>query len=219
MSVKFAQWFFKLAFRLLSRLDVRGIENIPSSGPYILAANHMSRTDPPLLFIFFGGENVTGFVAAKYRNNLFFSQMVKFGNPIYIRRGEVDRGALDKAVQSLKGGMVFGMSPEGTRSRVGALIRGKTGIAFIADQAQVPILPVVITGTESVFKELTRLRRPKLTLQIGELFHLPPVDPEERNASLRHNADEVMCRIAAMLPVKYRGAYADHPRLEEFLET
>jgi 1-acyl-sn-glycerol-3-phosphate acyltransferase len=111
------------------------------------------------------------------------------------------------------------MAPEGTRSRVGSLIRGKTGIAYLADQAKAAILPVAITGTESIFKQLFRLRRPQVTVQIGELFHLPPVDSEERNASLRKNADEVMCRIAAMLPEKYRGVYADHPRLKEFLET
>jgi 1-acyl-sn-glycerol-3-phosphate acyltransferase len=219
MAVKIAQWFFNLAFKLFSRLDVSGLGNIPPTGPYILAANHMSRTDPPLLFIYFGGENITGWVAAKYRRNLFFSQMVKFGNPIYIRRGEIDRGALDTAVEALRAGMVFGMAPEGTRSRVGALGRGKTGVAFLADQAKVPILPVAITGTESAFQELLRFRRPQLTVQVGELFHLPPIDPDERNTSMRRNADEVMCRIAAMLPEKYRGVYADHPRLEEFIKN
>ena len=219
MSARFTRWFFKMAFKLLTRLDVTGLENIPPSGPYIITANHMSRTDPPLLFIYFGRENITGWVAAKYRRNLFFSQMVKFGNPIYIRRGEVDRQALDTAVKALKAGKVFGMAPEGTRSRTGSLIRGKTGIAYLADQANAPILPVAITGTESAFRKLLRLRRPQVTLQIGELFHLPPIDPQERNVNLRQNADEVMCRIAAMLPEKYRGVYTDHPRLEELLET
>lgn len=217
MGIRFARWFFNLAFTLLTRMDVTGLENIPPNGPYILVANHMSRTDPPLLFIFFGDANVTGWVAAKYRRNLFFSQIVKLGNPIYIRRGEVDRGALDQAVAALKSGKVFGMAPEGTRSRVGSLIRGKTGIAYLADQAQVPLLPVAITGTDSVFKKLLRFNRPHVTVKIGKLFHLPPLDSENRNTSLRHNADEVMCRIAAMLPEKYRGFYKDHPRLHEFL--
>jgi 1-acyl-sn-glycerol-3-phosphate acyltransferase len=219
MGFKLARWFFNLAFKLLSHLEVTGVENIPPSGPYILVANHMSRTDPPLLFIYFGGANVTGWVAAKYRRNIFFSQIVKLGNPIYIKRGEVDRSALDKAVEALRAGKIFGMAPEGTRSRVGSLIRGKTGIAFLADQAQVPILPVAVTGTESVFRKLLRLRRPRLTVKIGELFHLPPLDPEDRNASLRKNADEVMCRIAAMLPEKYHGYYRDHPRLSKFLPS
>jgi len=217
MGVRFARWFFRLAFKVLTRLDVKGLGNIPPSGPYILVANHMSRADPPLLFPYFGGQNVTGWVAAKYRRNLFFGQIVKLGNPIFIRRGEVDRGALDAAVDALKAGKIFGMAPEGTRSRVGSLIRGKTGIAYLADQAEVPILPIAITGTENVFQKLLRLRRPHLTLQIGELFYLPAIDPEDRNASMRRNADEVMCRIAAMLPEKYRGVYSDHPRLAEFL--
>jgi 1-acyl-sn-glycerol-3-phosphate acyltransferase len=179
----------------------------------------MSRTDPPLLFIYFGGEKVTGWVANKYRRNLFFGLLVQLGNPIFIKRGEVDRNALEEAVEALQAGKVFGMAPEGTRSRVGSLIRGKTGIAYLADLAQAPIFPIAITGTDKLFRTLLKLRRPHITVTFGELFHLPPLDPEDRSASLRRNADEVMCRIAAMLPEKYRGVYADHPRLKEFLET
>ncbi len=217
MRVRLIKWFFRTAFSLLTRLDVKNPENIPPKGPYILAPNHLSRTDPPLLYIYFGGENVTGWVASKYRRNLFFGLLVRLGNPIFIRRGEVDREALEAAVKALRSGKVFGLAPEGTRSRVGSLIRGKTGIAYIADAAQVPIFPVAITGTDRLFNDLLKLRRPQITITFGELFHLPPLDPNDRNASLRKNTDEVMCRIAAMLPESYWGVYADHPRLKELL--
>jgi 1-acyl-sn-glycerol-3-phosphate acyltransferase len=217
MLVRIAQWVFRMAFALLTNLEVKELENIPPSGPYILAANHLSRTDPPLLFIYFGGKNITGWVANKYRRNLFFGLLVRLGNPIFIRRGEVDRQAIEAAVKALNAGKVFGLAPEGTRSRVGSLIRGKTGIAYLADAAQVPILPIAITGTDTLFRDLLRFRRPNITVTFGDLFHLPPLDPEDRNAGLRKNTDEVMCRIAAMLPESYRGVYADHPRLKEFL--
>ncbi|OGO21200.1 MAG: hypothetical protein A2Z14_07890, partial [Chloroflexi bacterium RBG_16_48_8] len=162
MRVRLAKWFLRTAFALLTRLEVRGVENIPPAGPYILSSNHLSRTDPPLLYIYFGGDNVTGWVAHKYRHNPFFGLLVRLGNPIFIRRGEVDRQAIDAAVEALHAGKVFGLAPEGTRSRVGSLIRGKTGIAYLADAAQVPILPVAITGTDSVFRELLKLRRPHI---------------------------------------------------------
>jgi 1-acyl-sn-glycerol-3-phosphate acyltransferase len=217
MLIRIARWLFRTAFALLTRLEVKNLENIPPTGPYILAPNHMSRADPPLLFIYFGGKNVTGWVANKYRRNLFFGLLVQIGNPIFIRRGEVDRQALDAAVEALRNGKIFGLAPEGTRSRVGSLIRGKTGIAYLADAAQVPILPTAITGTNTLFRDLLRLRRPHITVTFGEPFHLPPLDPEDRNAGLRRNTDEVMCRIAAMLPESNRGVYADHPRLKEFL--
>jgi 1-acyl-sn-glycerol-3-phosphate acyltransferase len=217
MIIRIARWLFRTAFTLLTRLEVNKLENIPPSGPYILAPNHLSRADPPLLFIYFGGKNITGWVANKYRRNLFFGLLVQIGNPIFIRRGEVDRHALDSAVEALQNGKIFGLAPEGTRSRVGSLIRGKTGIAYLADAAQVPILPTAITGTDTLFYDLLRLRRPHITVTFGELIYLPPLDPEDRNASLRRNSDEVMCRIAAMLPESYRGVYADHPRLKELL--
>ena len=219
MLAHFAKWIFRAAFTLLTRLEVKNLENIPSKGPYILAPNHLSRADPPLLFIYFGGKNVTGWVANKYRRNLFFGLLVRLGNPIFIRRGEVDRQAIDAAVEALHAGKIFGLAPEGTRSRVGSLIRGKTGVAYLADAAGAPILPTAITGTDSLFRDLLRLRRPRITVTFGELFRLPPLDTQDRNASLRKNADEVMCRIAAMLPESYRGVYADHPRLQEFLIT
>jgi 1-acyl-sn-glycerol-3-phosphate acyltransferase len=217
--VKFLRWLFGTAFRLLTRLEVKGLENIPPSGPYILAANHMSRADPILLYVFFGTENVTGWVAEKYRHNPFFNWIVNLSNPIFIRRGEVDRNALDAAVQALNSEMVFGLAPEGTRSRVGSLIRAKTGIAYLADLSGAAVLPIAITGTDTLFRDLLRFRRPRLTLQIGEAFHLPPLDQDDRTAALRRNTDEVMCRIAAMLPAKYRGFYADHHKLKEILAT
>jgi 1-acyl-sn-glycerol-3-phosphate acyltransferase len=219
MHIRFAKWFFRTAFALLTRLEVRNLENIPKEGPYILAPNHMSRADTPLLFIYFGGKNVTGWVANKYRRNLFFGLLVQLGNPIFIRRGEVDRQAIDAAANALRAGKIFGLAPEGTRSRVGSLIRGKTGIAYLADLAQAPIFPTAITGTNTLFHNLLKLRRTNITVTFGELFHLPPLDPEDRSASLRRNTDEVMCRIAAMLPEEYRGVYADHPRLKEILEA
>jgi 1-acyl-sn-glycerol-3-phosphate acyltransferase len=218
MRVRLARWFFRAAFKLLTRLEVNKPENIPLSGPYILASNHLSRVDSPLLYIFFGGNNITGWVAHKYKRNLFFGLLVKLGNPIFIRRGEVDRQAIDEAVKALQSGKNFGIAPEGTRSRVGSLINAKTGIAFLADAAQVPILPVAITGTDSLFRNLLMLRRPHISVTIGKLFHLPPLNPDDRSSSLRQNTDQVMCRIAAMLPESYRGVYADHPCLKELLQ-
>jgi 1-acyl-sn-glycerol-3-phosphate acyltransferase len=64
---------------------------------------------------------------------------------------------------------------------------------------------------------LLRLRRQRVDIAIGRLFALPPLDPDDRAASLRRNTDEIMCRLAALLPPSYRGHYADHPRLRELL--
>ncbi len=68
-------------------------------------------------------------------------------------------------------------------------------------------------------RQLLRLRRPRITIRYGEPFWLESIDRANREACLQRNTDEIMCRIAAMLPPQYRGAYADHPRLMELLQS
>jgi 1-acyl-sn-glycerol-3-phosphate acyltransferase len=139
------------------------------------------------------------------------------GGGVFIQRGEVDRGALKAAVQWLRAGKVWGMAPEGTRSPDGTMKRGKTGVAYLADSSGAPIVPMGLVGAEKITTSLKRLRRQHVSLKIGKPFKLPPLNQDNRAASLRANTDEVMCRIAALLPESYRGMYADHPRTKELL--
>jgi 1-acyl-sn-glycerol-3-phosphate acyltransferase len=116
----------------------------------------------------------------------------------------------------LKAGGVLGLAPEGTRSHTGQLQEGKTGAAYLADRAGVPIVPVALAGTENVWRNLKRLRRTPVACTIGQPFRLPS-DGRAKGEQLKHLTDEVMCRIAALLPPQYHGAYAGHPRLKELL--
>jgi 1-acyl-sn-glycerol-3-phosphate acyltransferase len=211
------RWVFNLLFALLSRRRVEGVENLPPSGPYILTSNHLSRFDAPLIYSLFGGKNLTGWAAEKYERHWFFGTLLRLGGGIFIRRGEIDRQALSAAQAWLRSGKIFGMAPEGTRSKTGAMIRAKTGAAYLAQQTGVPIVTLAITGTEKAGRDLLHLRRPRLTIRVGLPFTLPPISDDDRSAGLRRNTDEIMCRIAAMLPPQYHGVYADHPRLRELL--
>jgi 1-acyl-sn-glycerol-3-phosphate acyltransferase len=193
------------------------LENLPKSGPCIVAANHLSILDAPLVYGLIGSEEITGWAAEKWEWHPIFGPILRLGGGIFIDRGEVDREALRAAVRWLQDGKVFGMSPEGTRSRVGALIRAKTGVAYLAHETKATIVPLAVIGTDTGIEELLHFKRPELTVRIGKPFHLPPLDPDQRTASLRRNADEVMCRIAALLPPRYWGVYAEHPRLKEIL--
>ena len=116
----------------------------------ILVSNHLSRVDAPLLLTVVKNNNVSGWAAAKYRTHPLFGLVVRLGGGIFIRRGQVDRDALTAAVAWLREGNIFGIAPEGTRSKTGALIRAKTGAAYMADLAKVPIVPFAIMGTESM---------------------------------------------------------------------
>jgi 1-acyl-sn-glycerol-3-phosphate acyltransferase len=209
---------FNILFALLTERKVEGLENLPAQGPYIVAANHLSIFDTPFLYGLIGGKDVTGWAGEKYARHPFYGLIIRLGGGIFIRRGEVDRDALAAAVDWLRQGKIFGMAPEGTRSRTGALIRAKVGVAYLAHAVDVAIIPAAITGTEKLGRTLLRFRRPKLTLRFGRPFHLPPLDSEKRAMELRMHTDEIMCRIAAMLPAQYRGVYADHPRLKQLLQ-
>jgi 1-acyl-sn-glycerol-3-phosphate acyltransferase len=111
------------------------------------------------------------------------------------------------------------IAPEGTRSRTGALIEAKPGVSYLATKLNRPIVPVAITGTEDrvLFSHLKKLRRAPITLTAGPAFTLPPLPRENRDEVLKQYTDEIMCRIAAILPERYHGVYANHPRLKELL--
>ena len=194
------------------------MENLPPSGPYILVLNHLSYFDLPFVFGLIGGENVTGWAAEKYQRHPFFGPILRMAGGIFIERGQVDRKAIAQAVEWLQQGNIFGMAPEGTRSKTTAMARGKTGAVYLAHEAHVPLVPVGIYGTEQAWSYWRRLRRPTFTMHIGQPFRLPDLDPEQRQARLRADTDEVMCRIAVLIPAQYHGYYTDHPRLQTLLQ-
>ena len=210
---------FKFLFQSLAKLEVIGLENIPPEGGHIIAVNHLSRLDPPLAFGLIERDDVTGIAADNYKRNLLIGPVVTIINGIWIDRDEADFHAIREARKYLLAGWILGIAPEGTRSNTGALIPAKTGVAYLADKAMVPIIPAALYGTENAIRQLFRLRRPQIRIQYGKSFLLPKIKRASRTEDLEHNTDEIMCQIAAMLPPSYRGAYADHPRLHELLDS
>jgi 1-acyl-sn-glycerol-3-phosphate acyltransferase len=215
----------RLIFKLLSTTEVHGLENIPSQGGCILVMNHLSRIDPALVYIVIDKHHrlddhkMTALVADKYRRIPGISWLVNIFAGIWINREEADFQAIRSARDFMKEGGMLGIAPEGTRSHTGALIPGKTGAAFLANAVGVPLVPIAVTGTEKAFHELARFRRPHITMEFGQPFRLPALDRKDRSASLRRNTDEIMCRIALMLPPEYHGVYAGHPKLQELQGT
>lgn len=208
---------FRILFRLLSRVRVNGKENVPQTGGYIAAANHLSVIEVPLVYCIINREDVTGLVAKNHRKNIFFRVLIDLMGGIWLNREEIDTRALRAARDHLKSGGVLGIAPEGTRSQTGALLEAKTGVAFLADQAGVPILPVAVAGTWQITKEILQLKRPVIIVNFGKPFSLPPVDRTNRDRDLKQNTEEIMCQLAALLPPENRGVYADYPRVQELL--
>lgn len=209
---------FRVLFFLLTRVKVAGHEHLPEEGGYIAAANHLSVIEVPLVYCLIKRNDVTGLVAKKHQKNIFFRWIINLLDGIWLNREEIDTRALRAARDHLMSGGVLGIAPEGTRSQTGALIEAKTGVAFLADQAKVPIVPVAVAGTWKIASEIITLKRPKIFVNFGKPFTLPPVDRKNRDRDLKSNTEEIMCQLAALLPPENRGVYATHPRVQQLLE-
>jgi 1-acyl-sn-glycerol-3-phosphate acyltransferase len=200
----------RFLLRVLCRFEVVGLEHVPDEGPYLLVTNHIHWLDPPVIMAAFPHRSYV-FAAEKWETQWFLGPLFRSVDAIFIQRGEVDRKALRKALSILRGGGVLGLAPEGTRSRSGGMQQGRSGAAYIAYRADVRLVPVVTSGQEQLFPSLGRLRRARVRVAFGPPFD-PPAVPSggKANAAQVHAfGDEIMYRMAAMLPEEYRGLYAD----------
>lgn len=149
------------------RLQTVGIENIPEQGGVILAPNHPSDLDSFIL-----GIAITRQLHTMGKEELFRKRFAGFIfrklNAFPVKRGEIDRESIRVATSVLKGGHVIDMYPEGTVSEDGSLKEPKLGTAFIALQAQVPVVPAAIIGTFHVMSKGQRFPRPhKVVIKFG----------------------------------------------------
>ena len=204
-------------FHLIARIEFVGAEKVPAQGGIIMATNHMSRLDIPLLFLNPTRPDITALVTDKYQQYWFFRWFTRTAEGIWIDRTKADFTAFRQAAEVLKAGKALGIAPEGTRSTTGSLLEAKSGTALLAMRTGFPVVPVAITGTESAVSHFKHLRRPRLVTYFGQPIPPPPLTRDDRDAALQRYTDEIMCQMAALLPPQYHGFYAGHPRLKEIL--
>jgi 1-acyl-sn-glycerol-3-phosphate acyltransferase len=198
--------------RLFVRVRVEGRRHLPRRGAVILASNHRSFLDSifiPLIV----RRRVTFVAKAEYFDDAKTAWFFRGCGQIPIRRegGSASERALDSATEVLRAGKVFGIYPEGTRTRDGLLHRGHTGVARLALRCNVPIVPVGLIGSDEV--QPVDSRMPKLfrvvTIRFGE-----PIDPgryagrEHDRMALRELTDEVMYEICQLSGYEYVDTYA-----------
>ena len=202
--------------KLITDIEVHGLEKLPD-GNVIAAANHLGRLDTAALLCIIDREDIIMPVAEKYKNHPIFGAMGHAVNAIWLNRFEADYPALRKILERMKQGGMLVIAPEGTRSKTEALQEAKLGVAFLASKSGYPVLPVAVSGTEdrAILENLKRFRRSKIVVQAGELFYVEVPNGKGREEAMRQATDEIMCQIGALLPERYRGVYADHPRLKE----
>jgi 1-acyl-sn-glycerol-3-phosphate acyltransferase len=199
-----------------ARVQIEGVENVPAEGPLLPVTNHMSYMDPPMILIAVP-RRMRAFAARKFRSNPILRWLFESLGCIWVRQAEADTEALRTGLEYLRAGGALGMAPEGTRSRqTHALIRARSGVAYLASRSGALILPMALWGTERLVRDVLHLRRGEIHMCIGRPFRLE-ISPRAKGADLDAGADDIMCAIAALLPPQYRGVYADHPRLAEWL--
>ena len=169
-----------LALRAKYRLRVVGQENIPASGGAVIAANHCSYLDPPVLAAS-SPKRIVHFMA---RDTLFSIRVARWyfprGGVIPLDRTRGDLGALRKALAALKQGQVVGLFPEGTRSPDGQMREAKGGIGFLIAKSDVPVVPLYISGTFEAFpKGAKKIGSGRLRAWLGK-----PIQPEEIRAAM-----------------------------------
>lgn len=200
-----------------TRLEYIDLHYLPAEGPVIVATNHLSRLDIPVLFLIPTRPDITALVTDKYKGYPFLKWFVVTAQAIWIDRTKADFTAFRAAYEVLKEGRALGISPEGTRSETGKLLEGKSGTILIASKTGVPVVPVALMGTENSFPKIFTLQRPRITARFGQALIVPPLDRDNREEQLKAYTEELMCRMAALLPEKYRGFYRDYPRVKELI--
>ena len=214
---RLVRFIITLVQRTLCRLEVVGLENVPAAGPYILVVNHMSTADIAFPFIAFPVQQWRFFAGEKWADHWLWGPLMSWLGVIFIDRSTVDRRALRAALAAVRAGEVFGLAPEGTRSKVGAIQPGKDGAAFLAAQSGAPILPVGISNSDVLFASARRFRRARITLRIGQPFSLPELDHRPRGRDLTAYTCLIMSHIAALVEPRHHGVYANAPGLRALL--
>jgi 1-acyl-sn-glycerol-3-phosphate acyltransferase len=208
-----AKALIRPATKLIWPVKVNGLENVPSGGPAIIAPNHISFLDSVVL-IGILPRPITYVGKAEYMDSWKTRHLFPAVGMIPIDRtgGKASFAALDTAASVLDEGKLFGIFPEGTRSRDGCLHRGRTGIARLAMRTGAPVIPVGIKGTDRIQPPGASTPRPfrRCEVTFGEPIHVDHYTERSRDAGVyRDLTDEIMYEISQLSGQVYVDRYAD----------
>ncbi len=193
------RWVCWEYFRWYHRLRMYGVEHVPRSGPCILASNHVSVLDPPLVGVAINFRKVHFLAKAELFHPPWGRWLQRLG-AVPVERGRGDVGALRRALKLLEEGHLLVLFPEGTRSLDGRLQSAKPGVGLLVLRARVPVVPAFLDGSFAALPKGSFWPRPcRLTVRYGS-----PILPEELDELPRDRvgyeqaAQRVMNRIAAL---------------------
>ena len=208
-SQKIVLFLIKTLCRVFMSWEVHGVENVPEEGSLILIANHVHAMEVILLPVVF-----PRWINYMAKQELFtypiLSSFIRWAGAFpVIRQGVVAdrRDTLSHALSILEQGKVLGMFPEGKRSGDGVLLRGKAGPVVLANEAGVQLIPAAVTGLDKLYGIRELLKRPHVVIKIGKPFMLPTVKHRLKRSEMKLLTEQMMMKIAVMLPEDKRGVY------------
>lgn len=208
----------KTIIRIFCSVDDKAIKSIPMDGPMIIYFNHINFLDAPLFQVFLQPRMVIGFAKKETWDTPLFRFIANTYDTISVDRGTADLKAFREVANTMKKGQFICMAPEGSRSNTGILQEGKAGIVTMALTTGAPLLPLVHSGTENLWKNMKRFRRTRIKFEAGKPFTLTPV--KRTNSDIRKKIiDEMMYQMAVLLPEDMRGVYSDLSKMSsEYLD-
>lgn len=187
-------YIVKPVFRFLLRIKSEGVENIPREGPCIIASNHRSHLDPPVINII--SPRPVLFLA---KRELFevpvLGWFIRKAGAIPVNRDGRDVSSLKRALNALKDGNCIGIFPEGRRAKPGEFRRPQSGVGFLIEKAKAPVVPALIEGTDKILPVNSKL--PKLFMYNIHVKVGKPINFHGIN-DYQHIADKVMEEIKSL---------------------
>ena len=208
LAGRFITFIIKLLLKILCKIEGDKLESVPHQGPLILVINHINFLEVPLIYTLLLPRKVCGILKKESWDNWFVGMLAKEWEAIPVNRETPGISTFKETGKALKEKKILCIAPEGTRSGTGVLAKGYPGVVFLALKNRVPILIVAHYGIENFWYNIKRLKRTRVTFVVGKPFMLASEMKTTKNV-YQEMTDQIMARMAFMLPERYRGAYAD----------
>ena len=210
---KAAAIVIRTILHLICKVDKKEMKKIPAKGPFIVAINHINFLEVPMIFVDLYPRKIHGIAKKETWDNSFLGWLANSWESLSIDREGFTGSTFRQAKKLLQDGRIIIIAPEGTRTGDGKLKQAHPGIITMALQSDVPIIPVVHFGGELFWECFMKLKRTKFTFRVGNPIKLKK--PKLVNHHIRGKmVDQLMYRMASLLPEKYRGEYADLSRIK-----
>jgi len=208
LNGKAAAIVIRTILHLICKIDRKELKKIPQKGPFIVAMNHINFLEVPMIMVELFPRKIHGIAKKETWNNSILGWVANSWESLSIDREGSTTETFRQARKILDKGHFLIIAPEGTRSQDGKLRVGKPGVISIALRSKVPIIPIAHFGGEIIYSNLKKIKRTKFTFKVGNPIILQPegkADQEKR----KYFTDQVMYRIAELLPEEYRGVYSN----------